>query len=313
MSKSFYLGVDMGGTHIKIAIVNEKCLILEEAVINTDIEEQPVNIIKNILSETTKFKNYSKIKSIGVGVAGDIDYEKGFLRFSPNLPKWKKIPLKNMFEKLFHKKTFIDNDANTAGLGAFHLDSKGRAKSLICVTLGTGVGGGIALNGKIYRGVSGTAGEIGHITIDPNGTKCNCGNYGCIETFVGAKHFSRFASEYIKKHKSVLISKFVKENNSQMTPHILFNAAQLGDKTARDIWKITGEKIGIFISILINFANPDMIVFCGGISKASKYFLEYAEEEAGKRAFKSAIAKCQIKISQHENKLGVVGAAMLFL
>ncbi|MDR3112068.1 MAG: ROK family protein [Elusimicrobiota bacterium] len=311
MAEKLYLGVDMGGTHIKIAAVLDNGNIVEEIAIDTDTAADPKAVVKEVIQAAKKFKTFSEIENIGVGIAGDIEYKTGFVRFSPNLPKWKNVQLKKLFEQLTHKKTLIDNDANTAAIGAFWLDDKGKSESLICVTLGTGVGGGIIINKKLYHGASGAAGEIGHITIDLDGQKCNCSNRGCIETFVGAKYLVNSVKAELKKSKSVTIDKLTNKNHLLITPEILFNAANLGDKISKDAWKKAGIKLGAFLSIILNFFNPETIIFCGGISCAHKFFLKIAVKEAQKRAFQSALKACEIKVSKYGNKLGVVGAAML--
>ncbi|MCL2390405.1 MAG: ROK family protein [Endomicrobia bacterium] len=312
MSKQqFYLGIDMGGTHIKIAIVDSSCNIVEETVLDTDIKATPIDVIKSIISKASEMKNYSKVKSIGIGMAGDINCFDGSVRFSPNLPKWKNIALKKIIENLTKKKTIVDNDANTASIGAFWLDAKGKAENLVCVTLGTGVGGGFILDKKLYRGSSCSAGEIGHITIDPCGDVCKCGNRGCVETFIGAKYISKYAARYLKKNKSELINKLTNGDYSKVTPRILYLAAKKGDKAAISIWKYVGEKLGILFAGILNFINPDVIVLCGGVSHAGKYLIDPARREMKSRAFASAVKNCSIVVSKYTNKLGVVGAAML--
>ncbi|AKL97808.1 ROK family protein [Endomicrobium proavitum] len=311
MSAKYYLGIDMGGTNIKIAIVNNKGSIVEESVIATDINAKPETIVKSIVEKASVLKNYRNTKTAGVGIAGDVDCLKGIVRFSPNLPKWKKINLKEMLEKLTKKKVFVDNDANTAAIGAFCLDVMEKSSNLVCVTLGTGVGGGIIINKKLYIGASCTAGEIGHITIDPKGLRCKCGNTGCIETFVGAKYLSAYAAKYFKENKSALMDKLIAKDYSKITPKILHAAAVKGDKVAKAVWNYAGEKLGILISDILNFINPDTIVLCGGISHAGKYLLDPLKKEIEKRAFKSSRKACKIIVSGYTNKLGVVGAAML--
>jgi glucokinase len=311
MSEDLYLGIDMGGTQIKVAVVTSKGAIKEETVMPTDVNAEPSKVLKSVVYLASKLKNYSKTKSIGVGIAGDIDSKKGVVRFSPNLPKWKNIQLKKILEKLTKKRTFVDNDANTASIGAFWLDTKGKSKNLICITLGTGVGGGLIFDKKLYIGASGTAGEVGHITIDSYGKYCNCGNRGCIETFVGAKYLSQYAMECLEKSQSQILDKLSDKKCSLITPHLLFKAASLGDKLSKKIWDRVGEKLGIFLSIIINFSNPDTVVFCGGLSHAAKYFLPKVKVEIKSRAFKSAVKTCKIVVSKYTHKLGVVGAAML--
>ncbi|MDR2191312.1 MAG: ROK family protein [Endomicrobium sp.] len=311
MSNQLYLGIDMGGTNVKIAVVNAYGDIIEEVVMKTAVDAKPIAAVLAIVRKAKEFKNYSKTKTIGIGIAGDIDFIRGKVRFSPNLYMWKNVALKSMIERLTRKKTLVDNDANTAALGAFWLDAKAKYDSLVCITLGTGVGGGIILDKKIYRGASGSAGEIGHITIDPFGKKCNCGNTGCAETYIGANYVSEYACKYLETHMSPIIENLVKDNNSKITPELLFTAAKKGDKSAVEIWNYVGGKLGVLLSDVINFINPESIILCGGVSGAGKFIINPAKEEIAKRAFKSAAKTCKIAVSKYTQKLGVVGAAML--
>ncbi|MDD5020815.1 MAG: ROK family protein [Endomicrobiaceae bacterium] len=307
----FYLGVDLGGTQIKIAVVDDKAVIMEEFVMDTDIQVKPIKIIKDIVSKIKNMKYYKNVKTIGIGIAGDVDSVKGVLRFSPNLPNWKNVQLKKEMEKLTNKKIFVDNDANTACVGAYWLDLEGKATNIVCVTLGTGVGGGMILNKKLYTGTSGTAGEIGHITVEPNGNKCNCGNKGCAETYIGAKYLVKRALHLMREHNSYNILKLAGNDKCKITPQILSLAASKGDEVAKIVWAEAGEKLAILLADIINFINPDHIVLCGGISKACNAFYKPVYKQIKQRAFKSAVDSCQIIVSKYTNKLGVAGAAML--
>ncbi|WP_372518824.1 ROK family protein [Candidatus Ruminimicrobiellum ovillum] len=308
---NYYLGADMGGTLIKIAIVDDKANVIEEAVVNTDINASPKSVIENIVEVFKKFKNYNKVKTIGIGIAGDIDFKQGIVRFSPNLPKWNKVQLKKDIEKLTGKTVFVDNDANTAAIGAYWLDVKAKADNMVCVTLGTGVGGGIIINKKLFRGNSGTAGEIGHITVVPDGRKCNCGNYGCAETYIGVRHIVKETIDLLKTKKSKYIVKLANNDIEQITPKLLSQAAEKGDVVAKKVWNNAGEKLGILLADIIDFFNPDCIVLCGGISNAGDLIIKPAKEQIKKRAFKTAAKACRIIVSKYTSKLGVVGAAML--
>lgn len=308
---NFYIGIDMGGTLIKIAVVDDEAHIIEDAVVKMDITVLPKKIINNIVDVLKKFKSYNKVKTIGIGIAGDIDFKNGTVRFSPNLPKWKKVPLKKEIEKLTKKTVYVDNDANTAAIGAYWLDVKAKADNMVCVTLGTGVGGGIIINKKLYRGNTGTAGEIGHIAIEPHGNKCNCGSYGCSETYIGVRHIVRDAINLLKEKKSKIIMKLANNDIKQITPKLLSEAAQKGDSVAKQVWSNAGEKLGILLSDIINFINPDYIVLCGGISNAGSFLLNPAKQQIKTRAFKTASKLCKVVVSKYKSKLGVVGAAML--
>ena len=308
---NYYLGVDMGGTLIKIAIVDDKANVIEEAVVNTDINANPKSVIENITEVFKKFKHYNKVKTIGIGIAGDIDFKQGIVRMSPNLPKWNKVQLKKEIEKITGKTVYVDNDANTAAIGAYWLDNKASADNMICVTLGTGVGGGIIINKKLFRGNNGTAGEIGHITVEPYGRKCNCGNYGCAETYIGVRHIVKETVDLLKTTKSKYILKLANNDIEQITPKLLSQAAEKGDLVAKKVWNNAGEKLGILLSDIIDFFNPDCIVLCGGISNAGDLIIKPAKEQIKKRAFKTAAKACKILVSKYTSKLGVVGAAML--
>ncbi len=308
---NYYLGVDMGGTLIKIAIVDEKANVIEEAVVNTDINATPKSVIENITDVFKKFKHYHKVKTIGIGIAGDIDFKQGIVRMSPNLPKWNKVQLKKEIEKITCKTVYVDNDANTAAIGAYWLDIKAKADNMICVTLGTGVGGGIIINKKLFRGNNGTAGEIGHITVEPDGRKCNCGNYGCAETYIGVRHIVKETVDLLKTTKSKYILRLANNDIEQITPKLLSQAAEKGDLVAKKVWTGAGEKLGILLSDIIDFFNPDYIVLCGGISNAGDLIIKPAKEQIKKRAFKTAAKACKIVVSKYTSKLGVVGAAML--
>ncbi len=309
---NYYLGVDMGGTLIKMAIVDSKANIIEETFVYTDTTAKPKDVIKNITDVFKKFKNYHKVDSIGFGIAGAINFKDGVVRYSPNLPKWNKVQLKKEIEQITNKQVFIDNDANTAALGAYWLDIKSTVDNMVCVTLGTGVGGGIILNKKLFRGNNGTAGEIGHITIEPNGRKCNCGNIGCAETYIGVRHIVKETVDLLSKpNKSKHILKLADNDIKQITPKILSQAAKKGDLVAKQVWKNVGEKLGILLSDIIDFFNPDAIVLCGGISNAGNLITLPAKQEIKKRAFKTSAKSCKIIVSKYTSKLGVVGSAML--
>jgi glucokinase len=310
--EELYLGIDIGGTSIKMRIfTSEGKRLEEERRILTDPNAGPEEVVRSIITEAANFKHYQKIKSIGVGMPGDIDSDNGIVRFSPNLLKWRNVHLKDLLERSMSRNVYIDNDANVATLGAFYLDADGKATNLACVTLGTGIGGGFVFNKKLYRGSSGSAGEVGHITIEPQGPKCNCGNNGCVEAFIGERYFTKYVQEYLRNTPSKIINELSKGDPSQINGWLLFDAAERGDEIAKKMWVYYGEKLGILLANIINFVNIDTIVLCGGNSKSSKYFMPTVLKEVKSRAFKSAVKTCKIVVSKHTKELGLIGAAML--
>ncbi|MCX5782521.1 MAG: ROK family protein [Elusimicrobia bacterium] len=305
MSK-YYLGIDLGGTEVKIGIVDELGKTIEEASIVKTSAFKPEELVKKIVEKTKSMKNFRFVSGTGVGVAGDIDQENGIVRFSPNLPKWKNVNLRQMLKKHLLGPIVIDNDANAAALGAYFLDAKMKVKNLVCVTLGTGVGGGIILNGKVFRGATGTAGEIGHMHYDADGHQCNCGSFGCIERYLGAAYLSYEG----KISGSKKIFELAHDNAENITPKILEEAARSGDSAAEQIWLDAGTKLGVILADVINLLNPEMIVLTGGVSKANELLLDPIKEIIKKRAFKTPARACKIVISKYNSMLGVVGAAL---
>jgi glucokinase len=301
------MGVDIGGQSIKMGVVNEKGKIKEERKIHMDNQKSPQEVITEITREIKKFKDYERIKTIGIGMPGDINAQKGVVRFSPNLLKWKEVPLKELIEQeLNGKKAYVDNDANVAALGAYYADIEQKATNMVCVTLGTGVGGGIIINKKLYTGSSGSAGEVGHITIDEKGPDCQCGSNGCIEAYIGERYFIKYIENYMNRTGKRFIRK-----GEELSCKTLYEKAQKGDETAKEMWRFYGKKLGIGLATIINILNPDSIVICGGVSQASTYFMGTAKKEIKKRAYASAAETCKITISKNTAKLGLIGAAML--
>lgn len=309
--QKLYLGIDLGGTQVKMAVVTGSGKIVERSVFQNHNGSVPKEIAGQIIEQARKMKNFKKVCCTGIGVAGDIDQKNGIVRFSPNLNEWRNVPLKKMLTGQLPKPIIIDNDANVAALGAYWLEAKGRVKNLICITLGTGVGGGIICEGKLYRGASGSAGEIGHMSFEPYGPKCNCGSAGCIERYVGAYYLSEQARREVKQGRSQIISNLVNGRLENITPEILTKAANQGDPVAKEIWQMAGERLGIVLSGVINLLNPEMIVLAGGMSLANELLLDPIKKTVSKRSFNTPAKTCRIIISQYNEKLGMVGAALL--
>jgi glucokinase len=306
-----YLGIDLGGTQVKLAVVSAKGEILETNTFPNNAGSIPEKILGEIVAHAQRMKNFKKLAGTGIGVAGDIDQSKGVVRFSPNLTAWRNIPLRTMLQRRLPHPINIDNDANVAALGAYWLEAKGKVKNLVCVTLGTGVGGGLVCEGKLYRGTTGSAGEIGHMVLDPNGPQCNCGSRGCIERYVGAPYLSLEAQELVKGGKSKIMHKLVGGNISAITPAVIAEAANMGDTIAGNIWRQAGERLGIVLAGVINLVNPEIIVLAGGVSRAGNLILKPIKDTVNERAFRTPVRACRIIISRYDQKLGVVGAALL--
>jgi len=311
----YSIGIDIGGTNITVALVTEKGKILRKIRFPTRVKEgktKTINRIVKVLDEVVKGLRSNSIQGIGIGVAGDIDQHRGIVRFSPNL-FWRNVPIVRLIRKKFNLKVVLDNDANAAAWGTYILENKRKAKNLLCITLGTGVGGGLIINGRIYHGASGSAGEIGHITLNAQGEKCRCGNYGCLETYVGSAYMVKKAIKEIKKGERSLIKKLAGGNLQSITSQTIQAAALKGDKLARRLWKEAGEYLGIALSGVINLLNPGVIVFGGGVAKAEELIFQPMKKEIRKRTFRVPFEKVKFTRTKFGADLGVIGAALLIL
>lgn len=309
----YLLGIDLGGTHIKIALVDSRGIIFRDIQLETQVRGGPVKIIQQI--KRASFHLISKVglckvKGVGVGVAGDIDQKVGKVRFSPNLG-WRDVYLGRELKRYFKMPVFVDNDANAAAWGAYILEAKKKVKNLIAITLGTGVGGGIIMNGNLYHGAEGSAGEIGHVTLYPGGIPCSCGSRGCLECYVGAPHLVEQARTAIRFGQGSILNKMVHGNLEAINPIILELAAKKGDELSSEIWNNAGKNLGIAIAGLINLLNPEMIILAGGTSRAGKLITDPMWKAIKEYSFASATRNLSIIISKHDKNLGVVGAALL--
>lgn len=312
--KNYFLGVDCGGTNIKMALVKENGEIVKSKLEAIQYKESPEKVIGKIAKSLKCFLRDCKIKeirNIGVGIAGDVDQEKGIVRFSPNLG-WHNVHFRAILHKELEVPVMIDNDANCAAWGAYYLDAECDCKNLICLALGTGVGGGIVIDGKLYRGSTGSAGEIGHMSVAYHGRTCKCGNYGCVESMVGAWGLIQTAEEGIRKNLAPILKNILKHSKEkEISPKIIALAAEKGDIYCRQLWRDAGEQLGTALANLVNIFNPDRIVLCGGVSKAGHLLMEPALHSLGKRAFKTPAQKVKVTVSKYDDRLGVVGAALL--
>ncbi|MEK6646282.1 MAG: ROK family protein [Candidatus Firestonebacteria bacterium] len=315
---AYAVGVDFGGTNIVAGIVNSKGKVVARIKIPTCAKEGKAKVLNRIslaIKEVLeKFKGgIGKIKGIGIGSPGLIDHIRGIVNVPPNLPGWKHVNLKKYLEAKFHKPVFVANDVNATALGESEFGAGKGVKNLICITLGTGVGGAIIINGKLYVGSHQFAGEIGHMTVERHGLRCNCGNIGCMERYVGCGFIAERAMAEIKKGVQTKITELVDGDLDKITPKILTDAAKLGDKLALKIWNETGEYLGITLASVVNFLDPEMIIVGGGVAQAGKYIFEPTKREIRKRAYKFLTKSLKIVPAKLGEDAGVIGSATLVL
>ena len=307
------LGVDTGGTGIKIGLVDARGKLLKTLRFSTPTKSDPIQVVSLIVEHVQtvlELTGRRAITGIGIGCAGDIDPEAGVVRISPNL-RWKQVPLKSLLSRRLKYPIHIENDANAAAWAAYVVEARRKIQSLVCITVGTGIGGGLVINGRLYRGATGSAGEIGHMTLFPEGTPCSCGNEGCVERYVGARAMAAEARRAIVTGEKTLIRKMVGDDLSLITPLIVEQAARQKDRLALQLWEQAGERLGITLASVINMLNPQWIVLAGGLSRAGRFLVDPLRRTILKRSFPTPARAVKLVISKLDQDLGIVGAGLL--
>lgn len=308
------IGIDVGGTNVKIALVNEKGGIVYSNSIPTRAEmgyEYTVNSMKEAIKELLKETNTSAkdVEGMGFGFPGQIDCKKGVVRLAPNIPGWVDVPIAEIMEKEFGIPTRVDNDVRCAALGELNFGAGKGCENLVCITVGTGIGSGLIINGKLVRGASNAAGEIGHIKLDmTGGPLCGCGDRGCLEAFASGPSIVAMAEEYIKGGKS---TKYRELANPDITPYVVSVAAQQGDPVAKRIFTIIGEYIGVGLASVVNLLNPEKIIIGGGVAAAGDILMTPIKETLVKRAMPISGGAVEVVPAQLGNTAGVIGASLL--
>ena len=312
-AKKPVLAIDLGGTKIIAAIISSKVVAKEYQL--TLAEEGPQSVIKRVLSmidHLLSLRNLdpSQLDSISIAAAGAIDIEKGLVTLSPNLPGWRDIPLRDMVGEKYGVNTFLINDASAAALGEHHFGAGKGVSNLIMLTVGTGIGGGIIINGKLYLGPSGSAGEIGHMTIDVNGPKCSCGNIGCLERLVSGTAVAEEAIRRLSQGEKSSLTEIVGGKIKSITAEKVSLAAQNGDSLALEVISKAATYLGIGLVNLVNIFNPEMIIIGGGLAKMGDLLLEPARRVVRERAFQLSARLVRIVPAQLGDDAAVLGAAI---
>ena len=301
--KKFVLGVDVGGTNIKFGLVNPsgKVIVRNSLVTKTFIRDQKkliqamVDALVDLMAR--EHLPVRRIAGIGVGLPGIVDTKQGMVRFLPNIPGWRDVPLEKILRKKLDVPVFIENDVNMITLGEWRFGAGRGIKNLVCVTLGTGVGGGLIMDNKLYHGEGFAAGEIGHIPINEKGPHCSCGGFGCLESYVGNKHLVKRAGEIM--------------NKQEMALEEMFRLANAGNRKALKFWEETATHIGNGLVGVVNLLNPQRIVIGGGVANNHKFLFKTIQDIIRKRAMPTQAAMVEILRAKLGNDAGIIGAQVL--
>lgn len=312
-SKNKYaVGVDLGGTNIKIGVVSDSGKLIRTNYLKTEAELGPKKVIKNICSGLEKIlsENQLSIKGIGVGCPGVINIKTGIVEVAPNLPGWKNIKLGPIIRKEFGYNVSVENDANAAAIGELIFGAGKKYSSFIMITLGTGVGGGIVFNKKIFRGQYGAAGEIGHLSIDLNGAKCNCGSTGCIEAYTGNHYLKEIVKGELPDFPKSKIWKIIDGDLNKITPKIIQNALELGDKYANSVVARMGEQLGAALASICNVLDIHNFIIGGGVAGFGKPLFDSIKITITKRTLSKKYPVLVIP-AKLKNEAGIKGASSL--
>ncbi len=281
------IGVDLGGTNLRIAAVDEQGKLVEKITLDTQVSLGRDHVIGEMCNAiqrmSDKYKNSAPLVGIGVGVPGIIDRQTGLVRESPNLPDWVDYPAQAAIEQRLKTVVILENDANVAALGEKWLGAAKDCDDMAMLTLGTGVGGGLVVGGKIWGGANGMAGEFGHTTVEPDGHICGCGNHGCLEQYASATAMVRMAREAVSRDGTSALARAL-HSDPGFSAKSLYNLAAQGDEDARRIFRYVGRCLGIVLSALVNSLNLPIYVIGGGASSAWDAFSPAMFEELRRRS-----------------------------
>ena len=309
----YAIGVDLGGTNIKIGIVTDKGKIIKQTSIKTEAEGGPKKVISNIQKgiEEILVKNKIKIQGIGIGCPGVVSTKKGIVENAPNLPGWKNIKLGSILKNKFGYKVHLENDANAAAIGELIFGAGKKFKSFVMVTLGTGVGGGIVFNKKIFRGEFGAAGEIGHISIDVNGPKCNCGSTGCIEAYAGNSYLKEKIRIELNNYPDSKVWKLIENDLTKVSPRTIQAAAEKNDAYSRFVIDRMGRQLGVALASLSNLLDISTFIIGGGVAGFGKPLFDSTRITITHRVLSSLRSRVLVIPAKLKNDAGIQGASSL--
>jgi glucokinase len=282
------IGVDLGGTNLRIAAVDSNGAILERITTSTPVARGRDQVIDEMCAAiqelVSKQRSAGELAGIGIGVPGIIEMQTGMLRESPNLPGWHNYPVRDEIQRRLKTTVILENDANAAALGEKWLGAAAGVDDMCMFTLGTGVGGGLVLGGQIWHGMTGMAGELGHINVEPEGHPCKCGSQGCLEQYASATAVKRMAQEAIASGNAPNMARALRQDD-EFTSKEIFDLATQGDTQAGEIFECVGKALGTVIADMVNIFNFPMYVIGGGVASAWDEFAPLMLETVGRNSF----------------------------
>ena len=311
----YLVAVDLGGSKILSLIARPDGSRLGEDRRATEAQQGPDAVLERIVASVeaalaSAGVGRDEVAALGVCSPGPCDIDAGTISDTPNLPGWWDVPICRYLEEKLGIPAVLENDATAAALGEHMFGAGRRCHHMVYITVSTGIGGGIVIDGKLYRGASGIAGEIGHITIDPDGPLCGCGNHGCLEAFASGTALAAQGQALVARGGSPLLARLAQEEGV-VTAETVCHAAEQGDPEARRIVERAGYYLGIGLAAYVNILNPEAIVIGGGLAKAGDLLLGPARAEMERRAFAQPLAVLRLERAELGDYVGVMGVIAL--
>jgi glucokinase len=311
----YCIGIDLGGTNIKGAVFTSGYEKLAEIRMATEAHLGSEEVLKRILQVITGLMHreqmdISGLCRIGIGVPGLLDMESGVSKFSPNMPLWSDVPVVRWFEERLHVPVFIDNDVRVNLYGEWRYGAGRGKKNIVLLTLGTGLGAGIVMDGRVLYGATASAGEIGHMNMYRTGRPCRCGSSGCLGRYVSALGMQKTLKDKLEAGEKSIITRWVNDDYDKITAKMISDAYDEGDETAISTMRETGDILGYGLTNIINLYNPEVVIIGGGMSKAGERLLEPARKVVSGHAIKISQSACSIVTAELGDSAGMLGAAI---
>jgi len=308
------VGVDFGGTNIKCGLVSDRGRVAHSVSLSTRACAHPRAFVDGVGQAVERLARgagvrTTQLRGIGVGAPGLIDRRRGVVHSLVNVSGWHDVPLAARLSRRLGARVAVDNDVNLVALGEWRFGAGRGARHLVCVTLGTGVGGGLVMDGELYRGASGAAGELGHMVIDARGPRCGCGRRGCFEAMVGTAAILRLGRRAMTN--SPALRALVREAHGRLMPRLIGRAARAGDPAARSVWAEIGRRLGIGLANLVNVLNPERIVIGGGVSNNWSSFYPALVKTLRAEAMDVPGRAVRVVRTALGDHAGIIGAAVL--
>lgn len=310
VSAGCYAGVDLGGTNLKLGLVSAEGELLHHHSAATEADRGPDHVLARIADAVRALCDAAPIgladvSAVGLGAPGPVDWKAGVVVFAPNLPGWRDVPARDRLREHLGRPVVLENDANAAGYGEFRCGAGRDVRNLVLLTLGTGIGGGIVLDGRLFRGPADTGAELGHMVIRHGGRRCGCGNRGCLEAYASATAVVARMGERIEAGDPSALAE-----RPDFTCRDVFEAAQKGDALAKRIVEETADYLASGITSILHVLNPEMVVLTGGMMGAGDSFLNAVRRRVRETAFERASSACEICWSTLGGDAGILGAAL---